>query len=338
MNKGCSAWTGIIAFIAMCVLILDAKTGLTGARDGLTLCMNTVIPALFPFFVISAIINSSVTGKKISFLRPLRYLCGIPKGCESLLLLGLLGGYPVGAQAVYNAYESGKINGITARRLLGFCNNAGPSFIFGILSSQFQTQKIVWIIWGIHILSAILVGILLPNKQETAAILTASKPITLPDALEKAVKTTATVCGWVILFRVVCSFFGRWFLQFLPSSFQVVLTGILELTNGCSYLSSIPLESLRFLVCCCMLSFGGLCVTLQTVSVTKELGVGMYLPGKLLQTVLSLVLAAILLPFLYPGENNRLLPFLMTAVIIILLLVLGLYGKKSSSIMKKSVV
>lgn len=338
MKNSRGIWTCIISVVAMCVLILDSKTALSGAREGLVLCLNTVVPALFPFFVISAIMNSGITGKKFSALRPLGNLCGIPQGCESLLLLGLLGGYPVGAQAVYDAYHSKKINANTAKRLLGFCSNAGPSFIFGILSSQFRSGKIVWFIWGIHILSAISVGAILPNKQLTAAELVVTEPLPLPKALEKAIKTTGTVCGWVIIFRMLITVCSRWLFWLFPTSWRSVLTGILELTNGCCNLLSIPMESERFLISCCLLSFGGLCVMLQTISVTKDLGIGMYISGKLLQTMLSLILAGILQQFLYSGESNIPLPFLIAAGIILLLLVLGLRCKKSSSIMKKCVV
>ena len=95
--------TGIGGCIGLLVLILDAKTALQGARQGVELCLKTVIPSLFPFFVLSILLTSSLLGSRIPLLRPLGRLCGVPKGAESLLIPAFLGGYPVGAQSVPEA-------------------------------------------------------------------------------------------------------------------------------------------------------------------------------------------------------------------------------------------
>ena len=42
-------WTGLTGAAGMLVLILDAKTALAGAKEGIQLCLYTVIPSLFPF-------------------------------------------------------------------------------------------------------------------------------------------------------------------------------------------------------------------------------------------------------------------------------------------------
>ena len=48
--------TGFAAGAAMLMLILDGRTALTGAAEGIDLCIRTVIPALFPFFVLSPLL------------------------------------------------------------------------------------------------------------------------------------------------------------------------------------------------------------------------------------------------------------------------------------------
>ena len=52
--------------------------------------------------------------------------------------------------------------------------------------------------------------------------------------------------------------------------------------------------SARFCICSGILAFGGLCVTMQTVSVTAGLSLKPYFWGKLLQTLFSLALAALI--------------------------------------------
>lgn len=337
MRKGKLFWTCLFSVIAMSVLILDSKTALSGARQGIILCLYTVIPALFPFLVISTIINTALTGRTMAVLRPLGKLCGIPAGCESILILGLTGGYPVGAQAIMEAYRNGAITASTGKRLLAFCNNAGPAFVFGMLSGLFSSSSAVWSIWAIHIFSAILVSILIPDRGQEHCILNNQKSVSLPTALTKSLRVMVSVCGWVVLFRVLIAVCSRWLLWLLPNWVQVVTAGILELTNGCCMLADLPSEGLRFLLACCMLSFGGICVLMQTVSVTEGFGASMYIRGKLLQTLISFIFACVLQRFLFPGEVAISFSAPLIAVIVVILLTFTLQRKNSSK-MEASVV
>ena len=105
-------WTGIFASVGLLVLILDAKTGIQGASEGLELCIRSIIPSLLPFFVLSILLTSTLSGKKISVLLPLERLLRIPRGSGSIFIIGILGGYPVGAQSVAQSYKNGSIRKI----------------------------------------------------------------------------------------------------------------------------------------------------------------------------------------------------------------------------------
>ncbi len=293
------AWTGLLTSVGMIFLILDAKTAIGGAMDGVSLCLRSVVPSLFPFFLLSILLTGTFAGISIPILSPVGRLCGIPSGGEALLLTGLLGGYPTGAQGVAQAYEAGNLRHEDACRLLGFCSNAGPAFLFGIIGTKFSDIRTVWFLWIIHILSALTVGAILPGKRESHARLQPGQQITIPQAMHKSIKITATVCGWVILFRVLLVILSRWIFWLIPDWLQVALSGILELTNGCCDLSRIPQEPLRYLVCNVILALGGLCVLMQTASVTGPLGLGWYIPGKLLQGCFSFIFAWVTIPILF---------------------------------------
>lgn len=325
-----SSWTSILSCAGILVLILDTKTALSGAIEGIDLCIRAVIPSLFPFFVLSIILTSTLIGKKTAILRPVGRLCGMPSGSESLLLVGLLGGYPTGAQAVTQAYVSGHLPKQDAQRMLGFCSNAGPAFLFGMVAVNFPSYWYAWALWGIHILSAIIVGALLPCKSHHTARITAAKPISFSSALERAIKIMATVCGWVVLFRVIIAFFDRWFLWLLPDCMKTILIGILELSNGCCELGIIQDVYLRFIACSGILALGGLCVTMQTASVTKSLGMGMYFPGKVLQCLISLILSCLAML----NQPRIAIAMLIFGVIFIFLLLLLRKMRKKSSNMQ----
>ena len=281
--------------MGMLVLILDSRTALEGAAQGVSLCIQSVIPALFPFFVLSAMLTGALSGTNNPILRPLGKLCGIPQGAESILLAGLLGGYPVGALGISQAYREKLLSKEDAWRMLGFCSNAGPAFIFGMSGVLFQSKSIPFILWLIHILSALITGAILPCKSNMRIQPSSEKPVTPTQAVGTAMRSAATVCGWVILFRVILRFLDRWFLWLLPNELQILLTGVLELTNGYLDLATLTNEQLRFILACIFLACGGFCVVFQTASILGQAGLdlGFYLPGKLLQTAVSAILSYI---------------------------------------------
>ena len=314
--------TGGAAAFAMLIIVLDTKTALGGARDGITLCVQTVIPSLFPFIVFSGIINSCILGSKLRLLRPLGQLCKIPDGSESLLLIGLIAGYPIGAQLIGESFRQGNLSKETANRMLGFCSNAGPAFLFGMIAQQFSHPVIPLLLWLLHIITAVAVGSVLPSVWNGSCELKNARPLTLVQSLPIALKAMSEICGWVILFRIALAFFDRWFFWRVDSDILVLVSGLLELSNGCVQLKNITSEGLRFVFASLMLAAGGLCVGMQTVSVTNGLGTGWYFPGKVLQSLLAVTLSCFVQPHLFPAGDA----FLITpGVFYILLIVTAVY-------------
>lgn len=299
---------GFLSLLCMLTLILDGKTALSGAAEGIGLCLQTIIPSLFPFFVLSSLMTNAFF-RCSSLLRPLGKLCKIPNGAEPLLISGFLGGYPVGAQNVAQFYRDKLLCKTDAQRLLAFCNNAGPAFIFGILGPQFSEAWMVWMLWGIHVAGALLASRFFP-VEENSIQPTIVSPVPLTAALYSALRTTGIVCGWVILFRVLIAFLKRWFLWYLPDAAQIALIGILELANGCCELTHVDSQSVRFVLCSGLLSLGGCCVAMQTMAVTDGLSLRCYTMGKLLQTLFSLLFSV-----LFVTGHGYLLPLLTGGIV-----------------------
>lgn len=291
---------GLVAALGMCVLILDSRTALIAAGQGLQLCLKTVIPSLFPFFLLSGILTGSLLGMELPVLRPVVRALGMPKGSETLLVSGFLGGYPVGAKAVRDAWAQGKICKKDAERLLSFCNNAGPAFLFGMVGPMFSSNGHAWVLWGIHIVSALTAGWLLRKEPDSGAVSNFNQNTSISLAMTNAIKACAQVCGWVIAFRIICSFLERWILWLLPLWAKVAVTGLLELANGCLELKKISSENVRFLLCSGILSLGGFSILMQTVSVTQGLHLTYCLQGKLMQTLFSLLLSLIFIKWISP--------------------------------------
>lgn len=341
MRRRNTRWTiSVIVISCMLLLIFDAKTAVAGAQKGIEISLYAVIPSLFPFIVLSCLISNRLLGRRIPLIRSISNLCGVPDGAESLLLLGLLGGYPVGAQIITEAYRSGQLDKTCARRMLGFCNNAGPAFLFGMVGPVFSKTSVIFVLWGIHILSALVTGMLLPDRRHSIRKVQTVVPISLADALDKSIKTIARICGWVILFRVLLTFCDRWLFHLFPLSVQVLLAGLCELSNGCAELMVIKNESTRFIISSSMLAAGGLCVGMQTVSVTKEVGPGMFFPGKIIQTGIATLFACCIVPFLFPGECPQInLPLLLWSIALVLSMItfFVLFRKKGGNLQTNGV-
>ena len=304
----------------MIILILDTQTAIRGAAEGIEICLKSLIPSLFPFFIFSTLLTGSLAGQTIKILRPIDKLCRIPKGSESLLAIGILGGYPVGAQNVVLSWKEGHLATDDACRMVVFCNNAGPAFIFGFLGQMFDWPPMPWVLWLIHILSALIVGSLLPGGTEKETHISNFTHLSFSYALENSLHAMARVCGWVILFRILLEFLRKWIFWFLPPTVQVMITGILELSNGCFMMPCLLSDGLRLIFSATFLGFGGFCVFLQTKSVAQDLPLTWYLPGKTLQGAISFLLSWGTQLLLIPDNSVRISPYLLGIVLLSVLL------------------
>ena len=318
---------------AMLIMILDNRSAFRGAIQGVQLCLQSVIPALFPMMVLSIFITAGIRSAPMRFLKPLGKLCRIPYGCEPVLAVGYLGGYPSGAQSIAIAQQEGLISTDDGRRMLAFCNNAGPAFIFGMVGPMFSRWYIPWVLWGIHMISALAVGMILPAWGKKTVRKANMTTISFSQALHKGVDAITTVCAWVILFRIVITFSEKWILRVLPEEFQVWIVGALELTNGCLQLTSLENEGFRFITASVLLAFGGVCVSLQTKSVATNIPMDLYFPGKGMQSLLSFLLSYVIQLMLF--SDSWRLPTILWLFLGIMALLILIAVKNRGSIPKK---
>ena len=315
-------WSALL-FSAFAGLLRWPTEAAQAVRDSLSLCAGTILPALFPFFILSTLTVESGLAARLG--RPLErcmnVLFRVNGSCAAALMLGLIGGYPVGAKATADLYRNGRCNESEARRLLGFCNNAGPSFLIGVVGAGiFQSAKLGLLLEGIHIFSALLIGLLyhfLPNTrsahEKAAEPPSSTHPVSaaalLPRAVQQSVAALMNVCGFIILFGVLlkllncCGLLGiaarglsALLLPFGVSEqwCTLLLGGMLELSSGVAALpsgiSSVPMAAF-------LLGWGGLSVHCQTMSVLEGSGLSIRpcLIGKFLHGVLSAALTALAL-------------------------------------------
>ncbi len=285
-------FAGII-YMASAMIISPANS-IDAAESALNICAEIVIPTLFPFIfcgnMLIALGAARIAGR--FFSKAMHPLFGVSGAGALAFALGIISGYPVGAVCAASLYTAGECSKTEAEKLLAFCNNSGPMFIIGAVGTgMLGNYKLGVFLYIVHILSAIICGMifknyqkdsaekLLPPAREDAELKTAA--LDIGAAVVKSVNTILLICGFIIIFAV--------FTRALPDFFlRDYLYSVLEITGGLAALLKganteiLPLISF-------FAAFSGISVLAQVYAVIKPFGLSIkpYVAGKLLQGIIA---------------------------------------------------
>ena len=273
-----------------------------GVREGLSLAGTQTLPALFPFFVISGLLARCNTGRLAPLLaKPLARLYGLPPEAAPALVLGLIGGYPVGAATACALFSEGALSREAAERVNRFCNCASPGFCIGLVGlGVFGSARTGAMLYGIHIVSALLTGLFfartpisaVPHRIHSRS--QTSFPSIFCASVQQAASTALTVTAFLTMFSILLRLLSPVF-ALLPNG--NVLDGVIELTNGLDELAVLPLPRMaRLTLASFLLGFGGLAVQFQVRALAEahEMPVRGLFAAKLLHGTLAAALTATL--------------------------------------------
>lgn len=305
---------GVLLLFALGLTAAPSQSA-EGAREGLRLCGNVIIPSLFPFFVLSSLVVelglSARLGRRLEgIMAPLFHVNG---RCAAALVLGLIGGYPVGARTALELYRRGQCSKGEAEHLLAFCNNAGPAFILGMVGAGiFGSGRVGLLLCLTHAASALLVGILFrfsikdaPRRASPRPVPPVIETVRFSDAFLRAVRDSLAsmlnICAFVTFFavilRLLTSFGVISALASLLGLFGVeevwaqrLVAGFLELSSGVSSLSGGGMRAIP--MAAFMLGWAGLSVHCQVLSLLGDsnLSPKSYFLGKLCHGVFAAAL------------------------------------------------
>ena len=302
--------------IATAALVISPGEAINGAKDGLALCFNVIVPSLFPFFVLSSLVVdlglAAYLGRAMEgLMRPLFRVSG---SCAAAVALGFIGGYPVGARTALQLYEQGLCSKTEAERLLAFCNNSGPAFILGVVGAGvFGDSRVGLLLYLTHALASLLVGLLFRfyggwERRRACAprpkpIQTVTLPAAFTGAVSRALQSTLNICAFVVFFAVVlrllsaygalsgaaallslAGFEGEWARR--------LVAGLLELSYGVASLQGGAGLAGRVSMAAFMLGWAGLSVHCQVLSFLVDSGLSarVYLAGKLCHGLIAAAL------------------------------------------------
>ena len=320
---------------ALCAgLLFFPAESVEAAKGGLRMCLELIVPSLFPFFVLSSfMIELGLADLLGKLARPLmRGLFGLSGKCSLPFILGFAGGYPVGARAAISLYERGEISRGEALRLLSFCNNSGPAFILGVVGAGvFCDSRAGLLLYLVHFVSSVAVGVVFRGysvgneiRRETEA----SEKTPLKSAaacfaasIGGAFSSVLGISGFVVFFSVAIRLLilsglipalaeGAAFLLrplgVTASAAEELISGMIEMTSGVSALRGAAGSLERNAVMAAfMLGWAGLSVHFQVLAFLTKSGLSSktYILGKLLHAVISALTAALVFSLYKPSAD-----------------------------------
>jgi sporulation integral membrane protein YlbJ len=293
--------TAIIAAALGLELLLNAGTVAAGISKGFALCVEVLVPALFPFMALSCWLSLTEASRVLSIpLRPItERLFKLPRELGAIVLLSFVGGYPVGAKSVSLLLIQNRIDRRTAERMMCFCMNAGPSFVISAVGAGMLGDRgLGAALLAGQVCASVLVGIIVsrkikpPQEWESHAAAKMTGPVAFVAAVSAAGSAVINMCAYTVLFSgalALVSGVGR------PAVVNAAVAGLLEVTSGCAAAAEVGGAAGLALVSAC-LSFGGLSVWFQIISSFQEIrfSFGPLIKSRLIHALISIVITLLL--------------------------------------------
>lgn len=275
----------------------------------LNIWITSLLPALFPFFIVSDIlINYDVIKYFPKVIRnSIKYLFNVSDNGLVIILLSMLSGFPSNARNIKNMYLDKKITKEEGEHLLYFTHFSNPMFILGTIPLILNSNKISKYILISHYLANIILGICLrkynrvndsnnsnykEDKHNFGLVLTTS----IRKSLDSVLGILGTLTVFLIISTLLINFFN------LDNTSSLLVKSILELTSGLKELGSYNLlDKCLLIISSCILSFGGLSVHMQVINelVDTDISYKNYFIGRILQVVLSLEISYLISLFAF---------------------------------------
>lgn len=278
----------IALFFFLCLMLFFPETASTGTKYGLLLWYNSVVPALFPFMVLSNLIVHA--GGIENMMTPVYWLLHkwLPiteNGCY-VLLTGLLCGCPMGAKTCADFVKTNQISLEEGRFLLAVCNQPSPMFLLGyvlpLFSGSVTIAELLFAIyfpilllalfskWHSYTINRKTIGHSFLSNQK---IKTQEETFNLDESIMQSVEVLCRIGGYLVFFSIMIVFLKN--MLWIPSGIKLSLIAALEMTTAARELTAALNISAAFPAAAAALSFGGFSALFQIHSVLDEKKTGL---------------------------------------------------------------
>lgn len=261
----------------------------------LRLCYSSVIPSLFPFFIICELFILSVCRLGFS-----------PKSFA--FATGLISGFPTGVKNICRLYTEKSITRSEARALLYCTANASPAYIVTFVGVCLMHSKKAGIILLISqtacaVICAAAFGCLRPSQGRRLSGSVLSVTDIACQSVSSSVISCLYVCGYTVFFGIIADIASHIGLAelishifpFMPKAgLRALLLGTIEITRGITALDMT--QGFALPAAAAIIGFSGISVIMQCMSAVlkAELPKAPLIIGKLIYTVGMPVISYIL--------------------------------------------
>lgn len=297
---------GAAAVLILLLLLSHPVLAYEGAKNGLLLWSQTVLPTLLPFMICSNVIVALDAIHLLTwpFQPVLKHVLKLSPAGSYILISGLLCGYPMGAKTCSEFLEDNRITRQEASCLLSICNHPSPMFLLGYVAGCMASDIPMAVILAALYLPILPLSFLSRKRYHIHGICqgvvkqevsTLSFDKTMMGSIEVMVK----IGGYIMLFSILAGFLKTLLQNYGP--YQAVLLGIVEITTGIQALSFHMTGRLQALAIVAVTAFGGMSGIFQTNSVISEhakkagLSIRHYILWKMLHSAVSCVILILLL-------------------------------------------
>ena len=274
------------AILCIAIFVLNPTKYMQSVTNGLIVWATAVVPALLPFFVLSKLLA------ELDFFTPFcKYVSPITKKLFNapsisgyIFLMSIISGYPVGAKLIHEYHKNNLLTKTQCKKISTFTSTSGPLFILGTVSGGFFGNKKLGVILLKNFYCSDNTTITAKNQDYI------SKNI-LNDTIYSAISGILAIGVFISLFFMIADMLP--INKISNATLQAFVTGLLEVTHGCQMISQLNLSFVSTAILCqSMISFGGLCIALQSYSYLKECGVtfAQIIFNKALQSSIATVL------------------------------------------------
>lgn len=298
----------LLTLFLLLLLLKNPSVAAEALGHSLLLCARTILPALFPFMVLSELLIAFGFGEVLgkSLARPLSLLLGISREGGAAVFLGFLCGFPVGARMALSLYDKGRISKGECERLLGFSNLPSIAFLVSAVgASLYQNRNFGVLLWLSCMFSSIAVGVVtrkkgVPHTDTPPTFVSPSPAKAFTLAITSATTAILSICAYILFFGTILACLSRVLTAFsLPESINALLYGFFELSSGVEAAASIHVRPLSVLLCALSVGWSGLSIHCQLMTLCDGRGLSLrfYFRARAAQALLCALLTLIFSPF-----------------------------------------
>ncbi|WP_101875359.1 nucleoside recognition protein [Lachnoclostridium edouardi] len=265
----------LLPIVILGLLLWQPGLAVSGARNGLILWANVILPTLLPFMLCSGAIVA--LGGVPLLVRPFfpvlsRLFSMSVSGCY-VFLSGLLCGYPMGAKTCSEFLDSQMISPEEGRLLLAVSNHPSPMFLLGYAAAATLPSMTAPLLISVYlpVIPIALAGkyiyhVSLSSLKQPSAL----NKFSFDESLMNSVETMVKIGGYVMLFSIAAIFIQT--LSPLSEKSSSFILGITEITTGIHAVSKSWPSETAGAVLAFITAFGGISGIFQTKSVLKNAG------------------------------------------------------------------